>query len=600
MSLPGPPVPVAGRRRRRRRWSRSTGDEAHHAVAVRRLRVGEQVALTDGAGTVGHRRRCARPASVGSPSTVDAVEHGAGRRSPSCRRRAGAAQGRPRRAGRRGAHRDRRRRDRAVGRRAVGGGVARASGPRSRWPAGGRPPGRPPSSRAASWFPEVRRAGHDRRRGRAARRGRRWRWCCTRRPPSRSPRCRCPADGASWSSSAPRAGSPTRRSPRSPPPARTPYGWAPRCCAPPPPVSRPSRPCSRGRRAGAESSSRGPSPPHAPTRTPLTTLLRQLHASAFTGYPVNCPARHLARIRLHRPSICEAGPVSSEFIRENMSGSRFEDVYLTDARFHDVDLTNARFQPGRPDGGRDRDAALVDLDITGEIENLTVNGVDVAPLVEAELDRRHPVRAQMRPSDAAVPRGVGRPRAALAADRRARPRARARAAPPARRRRVVLHRDAAPPRLRHRRLGRRALLGEPSPWDPLDLPHDEMPDQPSVPRDRDARPSLDEVSRCGGPDGHRAAGGRRAHRRAVRRARPSRSRSRLPRPRVLRRAPRACGRSSTRSGSTGCTPSATSTCWTPGRPEADSVGSLDPSPAELDARSVLIARMRCAARQRPR
>jgi 16S rRNA (uracil1498-N3)-methyltransferase len=30
-----------------------TGDEAHHAVAVRRLRVGEQVVLTDGAGTAG-------------------------------------------------------------------------------------------------------------------------------------------------------------------------------------------------------------------------------------------------------------------------------------------------------------------------------------------------------------------------------------------------------------------------------------------------------------------------------------------------------------------------------------------------------------------
>jgi hypothetical protein len=40
---------------------------------------------------------------------------------------------------------------------------------------------------------------------------------------------------------------------------------------------------------------------------------------------------------------------------------------------------------------------------------------------------------------------------------------------------------------------KRAILGEPSPWDPLDLPHDEMPDEPSVPRDRDARPSLDEV-----------------------------------------------------------------------------------------------------------
>jgi hypothetical protein len=39
----------------------------------------------------------------------------------------------------------------------------------------------------------------------------------------------------------------------------------------------------------------------------------------------------------------------------------------------------------------------------------------------------------------------------------------------------------------------RAILGEPSPWHPLDLPHDDMPDEPSVPRDRDARPSLDEV-----------------------------------------------------------------------------------------------------------
>ena len=38
-----------------------------------------------------------------------------------------------------------------------------------------------------------------------------------------------------------------------------------------------------------------------------------------------------------------------------------------------------------------------------------------------------------------------------------------------------------------------AILGDPSPWDPLDLPHDEMPDEPGVPRDREARPSLDQV-----------------------------------------------------------------------------------------------------------
>ena len=39
----------------------------------------------------------------------------------------------------------------------------------------------------------------------------------------------------------------------------------------------------------------------------------------------------------------------------------------------------------------------------------------------------------------------------------------------------------------------RALLGDPEPWDALDLPHDDMPDSPPVPRDRDARPSLEQV-----------------------------------------------------------------------------------------------------------
>jgi hypothetical protein len=40
---------------------------------------------------------------------------------------------------------------------------------------------------------------------------------------------------------------------------------------------------------------------------------------------------------------------------------------------------------------------------------------------------------------------------------------------------------------------RRAILGDPSPWDPVDLPWDEMADTPGVPRDRAARPSLDSV-----------------------------------------------------------------------------------------------------------
>lgn len=40
---------------------------------------------------------------------------------------------------------------------------------------------------------------------------------------------------------------------------------------------------------------------------------------------------------------------------------------------------------------------------------------------------------------------------------------------------------------------RRAILGDPAPWDPLDLPWDQMPDSPGIPRDREVRPSLEEV-----------------------------------------------------------------------------------------------------------
>src|SRR3712207_6111218 len=82
-----------------------------------------------------------------------------------------------------------------------------------------------------------------------------------------------------------------------------------------------------------------------------------------------------------------------------MRGSRFEDVYLTQAEFRDVDLSNTRFHLVDLTGARIRGAALVDVDISGEIDNLRVNGVDVVPLVEAELDRRYPDRVKMRPTD---------------------------------------------------------------------------------------------------------------------------------------------------------------------------------------------------------
>src|SRR3954451_14958962 len=49
---------------------------------------------------------------------------------------------------------------------------------------------------------------------------------------------------------------------------------------------------------------------------------------------------------------------------------------------------------------------MVDVEITGEIEDVTINGVDIDPLIEAELNRRMPDRAKMR----RAPRSRRRPR----------------------------------------------------------------------------------------------------------------------------------------------------------------------------------------------
>jgi len=184
----------------------------------------------------------------------------------------------------------------------------------------------------------------------------------------------------------------------------------------------------------------------------------------------------------------------TDFMGENLAGSRFEDVHLTGARFRDVDLSQARFHLVDLSGVVIRGALLVDVEISGDIENLRVNGVDVVPLVEAELDRRHPDRVLMRPTDA----GGFREAWDILEQRWQETVRRARGMAP-----DLLHQGVEGEwsfieTLRHLVFATdawvtRAILGVPSPWDPLDLPHDEMPDQPGVPRDLGARPSLDEV-----------------------------------------------------------------------------------------------------------
>src|SRR5689334_4841964 len=91
----------------------------------------------------------------------------------------------------------------------------------------------------------------------------------------------------------------------------------------------------------------------------------------------------------------------ADFDRADLRGSRFEFVDLGGAQFHAVDLTGARFRGAYLSGVVMRGVELVDVDINGEIKNLTINGVDVGPLVYAELDRRSPDRARMRPTDPA-------------------------------------------------------------------------------------------------------------------------------------------------------------------------------------------------------
>lgn len=84
----------------------------------------------------------------------------------------------------------------------------------------------------------------------------------------------------------------------------------------------------------------------------------------------------------------------------NLTGSRFEDVYLTDARFQRRRPHQGRLAPFDLTGVMICDAALLNVDLSGEIKNLLVNGVGVVPLVEAELTRRYRERVKMRPTDA--------------------------------------------------------------------------------------------------------------------------------------------------------------------------------------------------------
>ncbi|MEU8817935.1 DinB family protein [Actinoplanes sp. NPDC048796] len=164
----------------------------------------------------------------------------------------------------------------------------------------------------------------------------------------------------------------------------------------------------------------------------------------------------------------------SRFERADLAGSRFRDV-----NFHDVVM---------------RGVYLGRVDIDGEIESLRINGVDVVPYVQAEMDRRDPERVKMRPTEPAGFREAWD----LVEARWAETVERARRLPEAMLHESVDGEWSFIETLRHLAFAEeswvsRAILGEPSPWHPLSLPWDGMDDTPGVPRDRAARPALDEA-----------------------------------------------------------------------------------------------------------
>lgn len=184
----------------------------------------------------------------------------------------------------------------------------------------------------------------------------------------------------------------------------------------------------------------------------------------------------------------------TEFREQDLTGAHFERLSLRDATFNGVDFTGAQIRSAMVNGVRMRDVELFDVVIDGELRNVVVNGVDIAPLVDAELNRRMPDRAKMRPDD---PDGFREAWAILERLWEG-TLARARTFPEAALHESVDDEWSFIQTLRHLNFASaawvgRMALGDPSPWHPLDLPWGNAPKWDTIPWDADLRPTLDEV-----------------------------------------------------------------------------------------------------------
>jgi uncharacterized damage-inducible protein DinB len=163
---------------------------------------------------------------------------------------------------------------------------------------------------------------------------------------------------------------------------------------------------------------------------------------------------------------------------------RFEDEDLTGAEFRECDLSRARLVG----------VVMQDAEIDGLVTHLVVNEVDVMPYVEAELDRRHPVRLLIRSDEPADLREAWR----RLRDDWAGTVEQARRMPEGSEHQRVDGEWSTVETLRHLVFVhdswfRRCVLGLTEPFTALGLGPPFVPDHQAPGLDRSARPTLDQV-----------------------------------------------------------------------------------------------------------
>ncbi len=167
---------------------------------------------------------------------------------------------------------------------------------------------------------------------------------------------------------------------------------------------------------------------------------------------------------------------------------------LSGARLEDTDFSNARLHAPNFEGAKITDAWFINADISGDIEGLRLNGIEVAPLVEAERARCFPELTQLRAVD---PQGLDEAWVMLETHWQATV-ARARELPPATLDVRVDDEWSFVETLRHLVLATdcwlgRMVKGMDRPYHPWGLGGSWLSDSAAWGLDVDARPTLDEV-----------------------------------------------------------------------------------------------------------